>query len=166
MSLILTIRMTEEYNLSDVNSDNLKSSNCVIQILEFYFQFAFNLYFFNLSRLVCKLSQYVGYMSDPVSGFLLIYISLEKFIAIRYPTHRHILNQTRNQIIYLVCVLFYCSTVNSLMAPFIFDLLPYNKTGKNWKIFFFKIHSQSFIIFVCIRFKWNIHRIRNILWLH
>ena len=89
----------------------------VLQLWLIYVQFPFNLNFQNLSSLVCKLYQYFSYQGDAISPFLLVYISVEKFIAIGYPTKRRILTRTRNQAIYFCCILLYCSSY-SIVIPF------------------------------------------------
>ena len=92
------------------------SDTCNMLVLA-YLQFPFNLNFQNLSSLVCKLYFYFNYQVDAISKFLLVYISVEKFIAIGYPTKRRILTRTRNQAIYFCCILLYCSSY-SIVIPF------------------------------------------------
>ena len=93
----------------------------IIQILQPYFQYAFNLNLQTLSRLACKIFNYLNYQGDALSPFMLIYISLEKYISIAYPAKRRVLTKIRNQIIYVLSILIYCSAYNILM-PFCVDL--------------------------------------------
>ena len=94
----------------------------LLQIVLIYLQFPLNLYFQNLSSLACKLYNYFYGQADAISPFLLVYISIEKFISIGYLTKRRILTRNRNQIIYFSFVFLYCSGY-SIVHPFCFDLI-------------------------------------------
>ncbi len=93
----------------------------ICQILNAYLSYAFNLNVTIVSRLACKLFNYFNYI-DAISPFLLVYISLERFISIGYPTKRCKLTNTRNQVIYFICVLVFCSTY-TITVPFYYDLI-------------------------------------------
>ena len=101
----------------------------IIQMLQVYFHYAFNLNLITLSRLACKLFNYINYQGDSISPFLIAYISLEKYISIAYLSRRRIMDRTRNQIIYFSLVLLYCS-VYTIVIPFCFDLFEYNQTDE------------------------------------
>ena len=59
----------------------------------------------------CKLTFFIGYVLDAISPYLLVYVSLEKYIAIAYPAKSSILRSETNQLISLAVLL----TFNSLL---------------------------------------------------
>jgi growth hormone secretagogue receptor len=77
----------------------------IIQIILFYLQYPFYLDITILSRLSCKLFEYLNYQMDSISSYLLVYISLEKYISINNPSKRRILNSKKNQIIFFISVI-------------------------------------------------------------
>lgn len=89
----------------------------LFQIMEFYLQYAFNLNLTTVSRLI----NYLDYQGDAISPFMLIYLSIEKYISIAYPT----LTSTNNQIIYFSIVFLYCSVYTIVFG---FDLIDFNQT--------------------------------------
>ena len=102
----------------------------IIQILVFYLQYPFNLNMTILSSLVCKVWQYLNYQSDSLTPMFLIYISIEKYISINNSSRRNILNSTKHQIIYFICVFIYCS-LYTIVVPFGYNLFEYNQTDLN-----------------------------------
>jgi len=94
----------------------------IIQIIHFYLQFPFSLDLTILSRLSCKLWQYLSYQGDSITPIMLIYISLEKYTSIGNPLKSRMLNKRKNQIIYFLCVFAYCSAY-AIVVPFGYDLI-------------------------------------------
>ena len=94
----------------------------MLAIVTVYLQFPFNLSIPNLSSLACKLYYYSAIQTNAISPLFLVYISVEKFISIGHSTKRRILTRNRNQAIYFIFVLFYCSAY-SIAVPFCFDLI-------------------------------------------
>jgi hypothetical protein len=72
-----------------------------LTILQPYIQLAYNIDFSIFSRLVCKLYNFIGYAFGPISPMLNVYISIERFISIAYPTKKYILLKKENQ---LACI--------------------------------------------------------------
>ena len=66
----------------------------------------FGIYFENTSVMACRLTSYFWYITDPLSPMILVYISIERFILIKYPNKRLILNKKMNQYIYMIIDLF------------------------------------------------------------
>ena len=77
----------------------------MMQLVTLYLQIPLNLYFQKLSSLACKLYFYFYTQNAAISPFLLVYISIEKFISIGYSTKRRILTRNKNQSMYFICVL-------------------------------------------------------------
>jgi hypothetical protein len=102
----------------------------IFQILRPYFNYAFGLNLVTLSSIACQVYYYFNYQGDAVSAFMLIYISLEKYIRIAYPARRRIMNNKKYQIIYILCVLIY-TLAYALAIPFSMSLIAYNQTNSN-----------------------------------
>ncbi len=102
----------------------------IIQIILFYLQYPFYLDITILSRLSCKLFEYLNYQMDSISSYLLVYISLEKYISINNPSKRRILNSKKNQIIFFISILVFCTSYN-IGALFFSDIFEYNENGTN-----------------------------------
>ena len=100
------------------------------QILPFYMSKAIGLDLPTKSRLACKGLVYLNYQGTAISPFMLVYLSVERYISIRFPTRRCILISRRNQLIYFACVFVYCSAY-SIIVPFSFDLFEYNQIESN-----------------------------------
>lgn len=70
----------------------------------------------------CKLTFYIGYVLDAISPYLLVYISVEKYISITYQAKSSILRSKRNQLIFLTLLV----TFNGLLyieVPFYYDVI-------------------------------------------
>jgi len=102
----------------------------IILILVTYFQYPFSLDLTILSKLSCKIFFYSLFQGGTITPILLIYISVEKYIAISSPSKRKLLTSTKNQIIYFICVFAYCSAC-AIATPFYIDLFEYNQNDSN-----------------------------------
>ncbi len=102
----------------------------IIQILQPYFHYAFNLNVTTLSSFACKLFYYFNYQGDTISPFLLVYISFEKYISIANPSKRSYFISRRNQIIYFNFIFWYSSLYN-ILVPFSFGLILIKETASN-----------------------------------
>ena len=74
-----------------------------------------------ISSTGCKIWNFFSYGLDALSPWCLVYISVEKFIAIAYPAKRFIFKRKRNQIIFLVVLILF-NIVYRLNVPFSYDL--------------------------------------------
>jgi len=82
-----------------------------------------------LSSISCKIYQYLNFVPDAISPWLLVYISVEKFVSIRFQAHRLLLRNKLNQTRYLVGLIMFCF-IYYLIQPFCFDLIEIN-SGDN-----------------------------------
>ena len=57
------------------------------------------------SNLTCKLSTFLKYSLANISPMILVYISIERYIDIKYPIQRFILQKNKIQIIYLLIII-------------------------------------------------------------
>ena len=80
-----------------------------------------------LSNTSCKLIRYLDFVIGPISSWLLVFISIEKFISIKYPSRKHILRSTKNQIAFFICILIY-NSVFYLPVYFYYDLFTVNNS--------------------------------------
>ena len=78
-----------------------------------------------ISSIGCKIYQFYNYGMDAISPWILVYISIEKYISIAFPTKRFLLKKTRSQIIFfiLLCVF---NIIYHINLPFSFDLISVN----------------------------------------
>lgn len=62
---------------------------------------------------------------DAISPWILVYISIEKYISIAFPTKRFLLKKTKSQVIFfiLLCVF---NIIYHINLPFSFDLISVN----------------------------------------
>jgi hypothetical protein len=63
-------------------------SFCLLQVIDHFFQFAFNFYIRKHSNFTCKLFTYMIYAFGPMSAWLLVFVSVERFISISMPSSR------------------------------------------------------------------------------
>jgi len=63
---------------------------------------SFGIIWFDISELICNLSLYLQYAF--LTPYLLVFISVEKFIAIRYPSNKLIKNQTFQAVIVVLMI--------------------------------------------------------------
>jgi hypothetical protein len=77
------------------------------QIIIVYMITGFNIDITILSSLGCKVYNYFNYFLDAFSPWLLVYISIEKFISIVYPEKRFVLRQNLHQFLYLLIIVLF-----------------------------------------------------------
>jgi hypothetical protein len=82
----------------------------------------FGIYFENTSVMACRLTSYFWYTTDPLSPMILVYISIERFILIKYPNKRVILNKKINQYIYMIILIGFNLIIN-IWVVFDYDLI-------------------------------------------
>ena len=94
----------------------------------------FEIYLETISKLTCQLTVYYWYATASISPMILVYISIERFISIKYTNKRSILNNKLNQHCYIVVLIVYNLIISS-WVPFDYDLIEKstNSTNKNIK---------------------------------
>ncbi len=95
-----------------------------------------------LSSFACKIYQFINYSLDALSPWCLVYVSVEKFIAIAFPSKRFIFKSIKNQIIFLVS-LYLFNILYHLNVPFSVDVITYENIS-----FCTSISYESQLIFV------------------
>lgn len=61
---------------------------CLLQIIDKFFQYGFGFYLRKYSNLTCKVFTFLIYSFGPMSAWLLVFISIERFISISMPSAR------------------------------------------------------------------------------
>jgi len=75
-----------------------------------------------LSSLSCKIYQYLNFVPDAISPWLLVYISLEKFVSISMPQKRFFLRDKSIQTTYITGLVVFV-IVYYIAQPFCFDII-------------------------------------------
>ena len=85
----------------------------------------------SLNDIGCKLLTYVNYFTLNLSPMLIIYISIEKLVAIKYPSKKYILRKKKYQLLYFFCILFsnMCIYLPSLFMYKSIEMVVYNDTN-------------------------------------
>jgi len=91
------------------------------QIIMPFLLFAFNIDMSTFNQFSCKLYQYLNYSLDTQSSMLLVYISFERLILIKYPTRVVILRKNNIQFVYFLTVFIY-NLIFYLPIPFYYKL--------------------------------------------
>jgi hypothetical protein len=94
----------------------------LIQIIEANLQYTYNYDLTIISNLSCKLWYYINYVTCNYSTWLVLYISLDRFISIKYPARRFTLRKTRNQL-FAFLVIIIINSILFIPIPFYFDLV-------------------------------------------
>ena len=102
----------------------------LMQIIVTYLQFGFDIYLVNISDLICKLCTYFNYSLAVVSPCLLSYISIDRYVSIKYPAKRFSLRKTNTQIIFFMIVFIY-NSIYYLPVFFISDFKAVTNTTTN-----------------------------------
>lgn len=56
----------------------------------------------SLSDILCKMYFYFNYALDPISSILLVYISVDRYVSIKYPEKRKFLRKSSTQLVFLL----------------------------------------------------------------
>jgi len=72
-----------------------------------YSTYTFNKDISTLSLITCKLYFYFNYALDPISGILLVYISIDRYVSLTHPSRRKFLRKHSTQFIFfLITIIF------------------------------------------------------------
>ena len=103
----------------------------------FLVQLIFNYISFNwpdydptvMSIYVCKIYLFISYVTGPLSPYLIVYISVERFVAFKYPSRKSIMRSKRNQVVYLAFIIVY-NFLLYLPIPIFFEISSGNSTNQ------------------------------------
>jgi len=94
----------------------------LFSIIVNYLNSAFNLNLLIISKYACKLCIYLTIWLGTIPPYILIYISVEKIIATKYPSRKYFLRKTETQVIYFLIILSLNSVYN-LITIFVTDII-------------------------------------------
>ena len=94
-----------------------------------------------ISSLGCKIYQFFNYGLDALSPWCLVYISVEKFISIAYPSRRFLLKKKKTQTLFFIILCLF-NFIYRLNIPFSAGLMSIN----NLTICFFDTYENQLII--------------------
>lgn len=97
----------------------------IVQIVCYFLSYSLYIPVFSASSITCKLLNFLIYSIPAISPIFLVYISIERFISIGYPTKRKYLQNKRNQLIFVLVVcsynfIYYIPTITGM------DLMVYS----------------------------------------
>ncbi len=76
----------------------------LLEIVFNYSSFGFGKTINNVSDIICKLTNYFGFSLAVVSPMLIVYISFDRYISIKYPAKRFLFRKAKIQFIYFIIV--------------------------------------------------------------
>ena len=83
---------------------------------------------FLVSSIMCKILKYFYYIYDSIPPMLIVYISIERYVSITYPSKKLLLRKKKTQLIYLISVMAYVFT-SYVFVLFYIDIIPVDSTS-------------------------------------
>ena len=118
-------------NIGPCNTYKYLFASDMIYLLQLLINYLANGYSIDLqvmSGLACKLINYFNFTFSGNSPWLLVYISVEKFISIIYPTRRFFIRKKKTQLVYFI-ILLTINFVYYIPISFFFDIISYNQSN-------------------------------------
>lgn len=81
----------------------------LVQIVAHFLKFSFSIDVFVFSSFECKILNYIIYLTCSISPYLLVYISIDRLIAIRFTSKRQFIRSLKNQFIFVFLTLIFNS---------------------------------------------------------
>ena len=78
-----------------------------VLVLKQYLQYAFDFDFTTYSTFICRAYWYVSYVYASTLPYLLVYISIERYVAVTFPSKRFLLRKQPIQIVYFAVLISY-----------------------------------------------------------
>jgi hypothetical protein len=100
----------------------------LLQIIGTFLQYSLSLNFPSISNISCKLWNYFNYSIAPISAWLIIYISLDRYTSIKFPAWRFTLRKESTQLA-LFLIIIVINFAFYLPVPLFYDLKDYNNTS-------------------------------------
>ena len=94
----------------------------LLSIIVVYLKSVFNIDLLIMSKYACKLYLYLSIWLGAIPPYILIYISIEKIVATKYPSRKYFLRKKETQIIYFLIILSF-NSVYSLITLFVSDII-------------------------------------------
>lgn len=109
----------------------------MIYIIHFYVYLTTGHSFVEINYIICKSVLYFFYVISNWSPLLLVYVSIEKIVSIKYPAHRFLMRKKEYQISYFILVVLFNLCLNGavLWAYEIVTFKLYNNSTNQTNIF-------------------------------
>jgi len=99
----------------------------LVEIIVTNLQLSYSIDITVLSKIACKLWNYLNYSLDAQSPMLLVYISIDRYVSIKMPALRFFMRKRNNQLIYFIFI-FMFNLLYYLPAAYNYILLEANGT--------------------------------------
>ena len=99
----------------------------LLQLIVTNLQLSYQIDITLISNLSCKLWWYLNYSLDNQSSLLLVYISIDRYIAIKIPAFRFFMRKRNNQLIYFIFILMF-NLVYYLPVTYNYSLIASNNS--------------------------------------
>jgi len=99
----------------------------LFQMIVTYLQLSFNIDPALNSNVICKLLYYLNYSLATVSSMQLVYISIDRYVSIKFPALRYFLRKRNNQLIYFMFI-FMFNLIYYLPVAYNYSLIVTNET--------------------------------------
>jgi len=123
----------------------------LLSIIVNYLNSAFNYNLQLISAFSCKLYWFLILLVGPIPPYILLYISVEKIIATKYPTRKYFLRKTNIQIIYFFILIIFNIAYN-LISFFALDIIQIPVHSNN---------STLLLVAICYTKEYELFKIAN-----
>ncbi len=115
----------------------------LIQILNTYLTYAYNIAITSFSEWICKSYFFFNYSLDPIPAYLLLYISVDRLVSVKYPAHKRFLRKEKVQLMFLFGIL---GLNLVLYSPLLFLDEIYYRNNSVFGCNFIDIDTQNLIL--------------------
>jgi len=110
----------------------LTDSFYLLQIIGTYLQYTYSLDITTISNVSCKVWYHLNYSLATISPWLVVFISIDRYISIKYPARRFIMRNRSNQFIWYLFVVISLQ-IYYLPVPFFYEIIELtNQTNINY----------------------------------
>ena len=117
---------------------SIVDSISLLTFIQHYTNFSFDINFGNYSELTCKLFAYSTHVCGPISAWILVYISIERFISIRFKSISSIFKKACFQNTFIILIIAFNLAIYSPFLIFesdikrVEDIYVQNETSSNF----------------------------------
>ena len=125
----------------------IADSAYLIQMFDPYFNNILGKSLSSSSDLACRITSYIVYSSVAISPMLVVYISVEKLISIKYPAKRFMLRKKDKQLLYLLIIIAFNFILFSPVPFFLENKISFsNTTNRTTQVCSFKDNFAQTLI--------------------
>ena len=123
----------------------IADSAYLIQMFDPYFNNILGKSLSSSSDLACRITSYIVYSSVAISPMLVVYISVEKLISIKYPAKRFMLRKKDKQLLYLLIIIAFNFILFSPVPFFLENKISFSNTTNRTTCSFKDNFAQTLI---------------------